>query len=719
MRARWTAYVVAALAVAVALALRAALGVWLGERVPYITTFGAVIVSAWFGGAGPAFVAAALGWIGAELLFIPPLHILAYRGPEQIVEALAYFFSTVLIAGLAGAMHRARGKLEESEQRFRSFMEHTPAFVFLKDHEGRYVFANEAGRSLLRPDWMGKTDAELLPAEVAGPIMANDRRALEIDAPVTSALRMAAPGGERRLHSTKFPLRDAAGRRYVGVVTIDVTAQRRSEEQLQLVTDTMSAGMVRVSADLRYLWVNRVFAAWARTTPEALVGRHIREVIGDEGLRALEPYSQALRAGRRVEYERLAHFAGRGLRWIYSVAEPIFDAAGRPDGWVAVISDIHERKQAQEALREADRRKDEFLAVLAHELRNPLAPIRNAVTLLSHEHGLPQKLEWARAVIDRQVEQMTRLIEDLLDVARITSGKLSIRREAVSLAAVVDLALETSRPHIEAAAQRLTVRLDEGTAWLDADPTRLAQVFSNLLNNAAKYTPRGGSIALTAEREAGELVVTVEDTGRGFPPDLAQKIFEPFSQWNAEGQPTAGLGIGLALVRGIVELHGGRVEAASAGPGKGSRFVVRLPSAQPAALAHTARAAAAKGAGAKVLVADDNRDAADTLARILAVYGHEVRVAYDGHAALDECRRFAPHVAVLDVGMPGADGYEVARSLRDGEAARPKLIALTGWGQEHDRHRAFEAGFDHHLTKPADPQAVHELIVKSCREGAM
>jgi CheY-like chemotaxis protein/anti-sigma regulatory factor (Ser/Thr protein kinase) len=339
--------------------------------------------------------------------------------------------------------------------------------------------------------------------------------------------------------------------------------------------------------------------------------------------------------------------------------------------------------------------------MLAHELRNPLAPIRNAVTLLAHERELPPKLEWARAVIDRQVQQMTRLIEDLLDIARITSGKLLIRREPVALGEVIELALETSRPHIDAAEQRLTVHIAAAEAWLDADRTRLAQVFSNLLNNAAKYTPRGGSIALAVRREGGELLVTVEDTGRGFPAAMAERIFEPFTQWNADGQLGAGLGIGLALVRGIVNLHGGRVEASSAGPGKGSRFTVRLPAAQAVARASEAQRAPIAASGRKVLVADDNRDAADSLARILAAYGHDVRVAYDGHAALAECARFSPHVAVLDVGMPLADAW-------------PKLIALTGWGQDNDRHRALAAGFDHHLTKPADPESVHELIVKSC-----
>ena len=720
MRSRPVAYLVAFLAVAAALGLRAALTPWLGERVPYITIFGAIIISAWYGGAAPAFFAAVLGWLGAEVFFLPPIGWIGYRGVSQVVEALAYFVSVALIAGLGGAMHRARAALETSERRFRTFMENSPVLVFIKDEAGRYLFANKVGRALLAPDWMGKTDADMLPPEVAARIMANDRRILETDAPATFDLRMHGPDGEMRLRSTKFPLRDALGRRYVGAVTIDVTAERQSEEQLQLVTNTTSAGMVRVSADLRYLWVNRVFASWAGTTPEQIAGRPIAEIIGADGVRALAPYIEELRAGRRVEYERLAHYARLGLRWIYSVAEPTFDGAGRPDGWVAVVSDIHERKQAQEALRESDRRKDEFLATLAHELRNPLAPIRNAVSLLARQPGLAPQVEWARSVIDRQVSQMTRLIEDLLDIARITSGKLLLRREPLSLGAVIDLALETSRPHIDAAEQHLTLRLAAGETWLDADRTRLAQVFSNLLNNAARYTPRGGSIALGTRREGSDVILTVEDTGRGFPPEVAERIFEPFSQWGADGQSTGGLGIGLALVRGIVGLHGGRVEAASAGPGKGSRFIVRLPVGEHAARAASAGVAPlAAGAGCKVMIADDNRDAADTLARILAVYGHEVRVAYDGLAALSLCAEFEPRVAVVDIGMPVVDGYEVARRVRERHGRRPNLIALTGWGQEHDRRSALDAGFDYHLTKPADPQAVHELIVKSCLESPM
>jgi CheY-like chemotaxis protein/two-component sensor histidine kinase len=369
----------------------------------------------------------------------------------------------------------------------------------------------------------------------------------------------------------------------------------------------------------------------------------------------------------------------------------------------------------EEALRVANRRKDEFLATLAHELRNPLAPIRNAVAILASHGGLEPELAWSRGVIDRQVDQMSRLIDDLLDIARVSSGKLLLRRQPVTLESVIDLAIETSRPHVDAARHRLTSRLAAGQAWVDADVTRLAQVFSNLLNNAAKYTPAGGLIRLSADREGDELVIAVEDTGLGFPPELASDIFEPFLQWADAEQAPGGLGIGLALVRGIVALHGGSVTAASAGPGQGSRFVVRLPMAQmpEEKLTRSASGVATSAPGLRVLVADDNRDAADSLQRILALYGHEVRVAYDGVAAVKLGEEFRPRVAILDIGMPGASGHDVARALRETQGGAVKLIALTGWGQEQDRRRAAEAGFDHHLTKPVDPQILNDLI-RSC-----
>ena len=335
--------------------------------------------------------------------------------------------------------------------------------------------------------------------------------------------------------------------------------------------------------------------------------------------------------------------------------------------------------------------------------------------------SLDAEIAWSREVIDRQVDQMTRLIDDLLDIARIASGKLLVRKQRIALERAIDMALETSRPHITAAGHRLSVLLPSERVTVEADPTRLAQVFSNLLNNAARYTEGEGEITLSAAAEGNEVVVSVQDNGIGFPPEAAGRLFEPFSQLTTSNERShGGLGIGLSLVHGIVGLHGGRVEARSAGAGQGSEFIVRLP--RPALHSEEAASAAEEpretmpASGVKVLVADDNRDAADSLQRILSLYGYEVQVAYDGTAAMKLDQAFRPRVAVLDIGMPGANGFEVARSIRQQRGAEVKLIALTGWGQDGDRRRAMEAGFDYHLTKPVDPGALNDLLVEVASE---
>ncbi|HUQ24990.1 MAG TPA: ATP-binding protein, partial [Burkholderiales bacterium] len=337
------------------------------------------------------------------------------------------------------------------------------------------------------------------------------------------------------------------------------------------------------------------------------------------------------------------------------------------------------------------------------------------VAILAREGAAAPDRDWSVGVIERQVGHMSRLVDDLLDVARVSSGKLLLRRERVTVGAVAAAAIETSRPSLDAAGHRLVTLMAAEQAVLDGDLTRLAQVVSNLLNNAAKYTAPGGTIELRADQLGGELVIAVLDNGRGFPPEIASQLFEPFSQWAPAEQSALGLGIGLSLVRGIVELHGGTVSAASDGPGKGSRFEVRLPLAAPSeARAPRAPAPSATAPlGVRVVVADDNRDAADTLCRILALYGYEVRAAYDGIAALAVCDSFRPHAAVLDIGMPQKSGYDVARVLRARRGRELALIALTGWGSEADVQRAREAGFDHHLTKPVDPQALNEVLSRA------
>jgi PAS domain S-box-containing protein len=631
---------------------------------------------------------------------------------------LAAIVAAALIAALYVAMRRAAARARASDERFRKFMENSPACVFIKDAEGRYVYMNAAAEQLVgTADWRGRHDAELVPPALARHIRENDRRVLEADAAVSFQIAMDGAEGRRHFHSTKFPLREAGGRTLVASVTVEVTPQARSAEELRLVADTMPVGVVRCSRDLKYKWVNRVFADWAGGTPEELAGTPIAQRLGEEEMRAVQPYFERVLAGERVEYERLASFPRLGQRWIRAVAAPTFDAAGRPDGWVGVVTDVHERKQMEEALRDADRRKDEFLATLAHELRNPLAPIRNAVAILQKRGPVDAELAWSRAVIDRQAGQMSRLIDDLLDIARIANGKLHIRKEHVTLEQAIDMALETSRPNITAAGHRLAVLMPGEPIVLEADSTRLAQVFSNLLNNAARYADGRGSISLSAEVQGRHVAVSVEDDGIGFPPELAGRLFKPFSQLTSPYERShGGLGIGLSLVQGIVELHGGTVEARSPGPGKGSEFIVRLPLPSAAAQAGQPRVGEARIRSSaeplRVLVADDNRDAADSLRRVLALYGHKVQVAYDGNAAMRLADEFQPRVAVLDIGMPGANGFEVARTVRQRHGSGTALIALTGWGQESDRRRATEAGFDFHLTKPVDPAALNDLLAE-------
>ncbi|MDC3954011.1 GAF domain-containing protein [Polyangium jinanense] len=374
-----------------------------------------------------------------------------------------------------------------------------------------------------------------------------------------------------------------------------------------------------------------------------------------------------------------------------------------------------ENARLYDELRDQDRRKDEFLATLAHELRNPLAPIRTGLTLLQMARDEAQARR-IREMMERQVGHMVRMVDDLLDVSRITRGKVELRKARVELGTVLESALETSRPLIEAAGHVLSVSLPTEPLWLMADPTRLSQILANLLNNAAKYTPAGGRIRVAAEREGAHVVVRVEDTGVGIPPEMLPKVFDMFTQVGRSiERAQGGLGIGLTLVRRLVELHGGTVEAASDGPSRGSIFTVRLPlgAAEEAKAVGPSGDAPAKGAtgGLKVLVVDDNVDGAESLAELLQLTGHTTEVAHTGPSALVAARAFEPDVVFLDIGLPGMTGYEVAQRLRAEEGlGRVVLVALTGWGTEEDRRQAREAGFDYHLTKPVDLQEVQRIV---------
>jgi PAS domain S-box-containing protein len=378
-----------------------------------------------------------------------------------------------------------------------------------------------------------------------------------------------------------------------------------------------------------------------------------------------------------------------------------------------------ELRQGKRVLEQADRHKDEFLALLAHELRNPLAPIPNAIQVLQEFSPADVDLKWARDVIERQVQHLTRLVDDLLDVSRISRGKINLKKERIKLAHVVADAVEIARPHVEARKHQLTVSQPPEPVWLDADATRLAQVVANLLNNAAKYTEKGGRIWLTVATEGEEVVLRVRDTGLGIAAEMLPRVFELFTQADRSlDRSQGGLGIGLTLVRHLVEMHGGQVGASSDGLGEGSEFVVRLPVLSQIREGGMARAKPDPSFAAppcrRILIADDNEDFAELTGRLLERKGgHKVKVVYDGPAALEAARAFQPEAAFLDIGLPGINGYDLAQQLRQEPGLEEVLlVALTGYGQESDRRHALEAGFDEHLTKPTQFDTLQRVLAE-------
>ena len=418
----------------------------------------------------------------------------------------------------------------------------------------------------------------------------------------------------------------------------------------------------------------------------------------------------------RFEMQLRFRRADGEYRWLRATGVPRFAPDGKMLGFVGCSVDITDIRRSEEALREADQRKDEFLATLAHELRNPLAPIRTSLHILRLDRG-GEKAEQVYDMLERQVDQMVRLVDDLLEVSRITRGKIELRRDRVELGAVIRSALETSKPLIDAAGHELTVEIPTEPVWLDADPVRLSQVFANLLNNAAKYTEPGGKVWLNAKRQGDQAVVSVCDTGIGIPPEKLPKVFNLFAQVDTgTGRAQGGLGIGLALARRLVEMHGGRIDARSSGPGEGSEFRVHLPLAREqdrrrVSDPHRSDRSGSDTSGHRVMVVDDNRDAAESLGMLLRLRGMHVHVAHDGASALKAFPTFHPTVVLLDLGMPGMDGYEVAEQIRRRpDSGKVTLIALTGWGHAEFRQRSRESGFAHHLVKPVELDALLGLL---------
>lgn len=630
----------------------------------------------------------------------------------------------------------------EAKNRFVTVLSSIGDAVIVTDAQGRVSFMNPFAQQLT--GWNEEAIGADLPEVVRILDEASDQPA---ENPFARVMRegaiVAHDGVLIRKDQTRVPIdnngapiRDLFGS-IDGVVLIlrDVSARKLAEgalreagERFRSVVDHVIDGIVTID--------ERGTVESFNLAAERLFGYTAADVIGQNvKLLMPEPYHS--------EHDNyIARYLETGRAKIIGIGREV--VAQRKDGqtfpielavstfqrndrryFTGIIRDISGRKRLEEELRERaeqllqdDRRKNEFLAMLSHELRNPLAPIRHAAQILTLLEKSPDpEVRWAQEVISRQVRQLTRLVDDLLDVARIKRGKIKLKKEAVELITVVARAVEMALPHIDSRRHELTVAHPPDPLWLDADPFRLTQVIANLLNNAAKYTAEGGQIWLTVERQREQAVLKVRDSGIGIQADFLPHVFDLFTQKDQSLERTqGGLGIGLTLVRNLVEMHGGTVRAMSGGIGKGSEFVVHLPLMQkpaPRVAPVSAAAPTTQPPARQILVVDDNRDSAHSLAKLLRLHGHDVRTAYDGPQALEAARIQEPEIILLDIGLPGMDGLDVARRVRQElHLTNVVLVALTGYGQEEDRRRSQEAGFNAHLVKPVDLDALREILAR-------
>lgn len=699
-------------------------------------------------------ITAVVSWVTVFALVRVAPEVLGMRSPQELEREIAARWSA------EDGLQRANAELERRvEERTTELVQAVAALrderellritltsigdgVIVTDPDGHVTFLNRVAESLT-----GWTTAEakgsrleqvfhIVNEESRQPVESPGLRALKeggIVEQTSNTVLIAKDGTERSIDDSAAPIRNEAGHMDGAVLAFrDITERRRLEKEnasrlaaartLASIVESSDDAIVSVALDGTIQSWNAAAQQMFGYAADEAIDRHIFLVVPPD--RNEEEYQilGRIRSGERVDHFDTVWRRVDGRRAPISLSvSPIRDDSGHVIGAAKIARDITERERAEQELRrlaselsDADRRKDEFIATLAHELRNPLAPIRSAAQVLQIKGQPDPDLKWSRDVIERQVGQMARLLDDLLDVSRITRSKLQLRRQRVELAAAVNSALETSRPLIESNGHEIAVSLPAEAVYLDADPLRLAQIFANLLNNAAKYTDRGGHLWLTAVVDHHEVVVSIRDDGIGIAPSLLPGLFEMFSQAApALERSQGGLGIGLSLVKGLTELHGGSVQAHSEGPDKGSEFVVRLPVAPPPSpkTPPSSTTDLTTVTGFKVVVADDNRDAAESLAMLLKIMGHDTRIAGDGHEAIEIIKDFFPDVVFLDIGMPRLNGYEAAARIREQSwGADVVLVALTGWGQEEDKRRAAEVGFDSHFTKPVDPVTLEKLL---------
>lgn len=638
--------------------------------------------------------------------------------------------SDAMLAGELDSSRSAFAALSADYERLKEMADNAPVLLAYCDCDHRYRYVNAAYsiRYGAEPaELVGKSVAELLGPELWGRIAAYREKVLTGQPVEYEVAVERSPGTIQHMRCALNPTHDADGRvvGYVAAIT-DVTADKRVAEVRDLlaaIVDSSEDAIISRTLDGR-------ITSWNEAA-ERLFGYTASEIVG-KTLLPSELYEEEavilerLRNGERISRYETVRYAkdGRCINVSLSAA-PMRDHNGQIVGAAKVARDITESKQAEaalrrseEALRESDRRKDEFLSVLAHELRNPLAPLANALEVIRRSASKDPDLQRLRDMMDRQLNQLVRIVDDLLDVSRISRGRLELRRERLSLAVAVQSALESCQSLFYTRGQEITLDLASEPLHVDGDFARLAQVFVNLLSNSAKYTERGGHIRVSLERHGEQAVVKVRDNGIGIPRESLATVFDMFSQIQSH-KPLAegGLGIGLALVRSLVQMHGGSVEADSDGPGTGSVFTVRLPIVTAGPVDDIAALASNPETGPerrrRILVADDNTDAAKSLAMLLQMQGHETCTAADGRQAVELAASFQPEIIFMDLGMPRVDGLEATRQIRAQPWGRSILIvALTGWGQQHDRHRTRQVGMDIHLVKPISMDGIAAVLAR-------
>lgn len=607
--------------------------------------------------------------------------------------------------------------------------------VITTDIEGCITFLNPVAESLT--GWTQEAVGHSLDGVIR---LVNEDTRLPVEIPTVQALsegrllKLASHSLLIAKDNSECPVSDSAALirndrdEVAGLVLVfrDVSDRRKTERELAQslvyaddIIATLREPFVVLDSDLRVKTANRSFYDAFRVSKEETENRLVYDLGNGQwdipGLRTL--LDEVLSRNQMVhDYEVRHTFPTLGLKTMLLNARPFPPDSKYPELILLAVEDVSALRERADELAEANRHKDEFLATLAHELRNPLAPIRNAVQFLGMEGLTDRDVKTGRDVISRQVNVMVRLIDDLLDVSRISRNKLDIRKQRIFLADVLESAVEASRPLILDGHHELTVSLPDASLELEADAVRLGQVFSNVLNNAAKYTKPGGHIWLTASREGSDAIIKVRDDGIGISHEMLPRIFEIFTQVdNSLERSQGGLGIGLTLVRRLIDLHDGTIEAHSAGLGQGSEFIIRLPILQVPLeqLPGTDELKRARLSGSRILVVDDNKDSADTLGMLLRLMGNEIRTAYDGLEAIQMAESFRPDLVLLDIGLPKINGYDVARHIRQQPWGHEMiLVALTGWGQDEDKRSSRDAGFNFHLVKPLEIAALERLLAE-------